>query len=109
MPDEANWIYSLDEMGIPLRPDQMALVRLLDFGKVKKLVADYMTRLGLNAAELKLSQSNGQFQVEWRQKTRLQFNDRDFLRFLFGPDMPAQPELKGFLPLRLWYWGMDSV
>jgi predicted N-acetyltransferase YhbS len=109
MPDEVNWIYALDEMGIALRPEQMALVKLLDFTKVKKLVGDYMTRLGLQAADLKLEKSGEQYQVEWRKKTRLHFQEKDFLRFLFGPEMPTHQELKAFLPLRLWYWGMDSV
>lgn len=109
MPDEVNWIYSLDEIGVPLKPEQMALVKILDFAKLKKLVGDFMARLGLNPSDLKLEQREGQYHIEWRQKTRLHFNEADFLRFLFGPEMPTHQELKAFLPLRLWYWGMDSV
>lgn len=109
MPEEVNWIYSLDEIGIPLRAEQMGLVKMLNFVRVKKLVADYMARLGLNPADLVLGQAAGQYSVEWRKKTRLHFEEAAFLRFLFGPDMPTHQDLKAFLPLRLWYWGMDSV
>jgi GNAT superfamily N-acetyltransferase len=109
MPDEVQWIYSLDEMGISLRAEKMGLVKLLDFAKVKRLVADYMERMGLKSAELVLAQNGDRFSVTWREKTSLDFSESEFLRFLFGPDMPAHQELKAFLPLRLWYWGMDSV
>jgi predicted N-acetyltransferase YhbS len=108
MPEEARWIYSLDQLGIPLRAERMALVKLLDFAKVRRLVADYMTRLGLDPQELKLEEAGERFQVEWRGSS-FEFSEAEFLCFLFGPEMPTHPELKGFLPLRLWYWGMDSV
>lgn len=109
MPDEVNWIYSLDEIGVPLRPEQMGLVKLLDFPKVKRLVADFMGRLGLKAEDLSLVQAGERYQVIWRGESPMEFSEEDFLRFLFGPELPDHQELKGFLPLRLWYWGMDSV
>jgi predicted N-acetyltransferase YhbS len=109
MPDEVNWLYALDELGVPMRAEYMGLVKLLDFTKVKKLVADYMTALGLPAADLVLQKFDEEYLVKWRDGTELKFSEKEFLRFLFGPEMPAHPELKAFLPLRLWYWGMDSV
>ncbi len=109
MPDEVNWIYSLDELGVPLRAEYMALVKLLDFNKVKALLKDYLTKLGLNSGDLVIEKSGDNYQIEWRKKTRLHFDEVKFMRLLFGPDMPAQQELKAFLPVRLWYWGMDSV
>lgn len=109
MPDEVKWIYTLDEMGITLRGEQMGLVKLVQFDKVKRLVSDYLKKLGLNSDELKLSNESGMYQVEWRGGVRIEFSEPEFLRFLFGPEMPSHQELKAFLPLRLWYWGMDSV
>lgn len=109
MPDEVKWIYTLDELGIGLKGEQMALVKILDFMKVRKLLSEYMTRLGLIANDLKIDRQGHSYHLEWRGKTRLHFDEAKFLKFLFGPEMPANPELKAFLPLRLWYWGMDSV
>lgn len=109
MPDEVNWIYTLDDMGIQLVAEQMGLVKMLDFGKVKRMVGDYMNRLGLNGGDLVMELRDSSYHIEWRKKTRLHFEESKFMRFLFGPDMPAQQELKAFLPVRLWYWGMDSV
>lgn len=109
MPDEVNWIYILDEMGFAMRAEYMGLVKILNFEKVKKLVGEYLQSVGLNPADLELAQAGEKFSVVWRKDTKLEFAEKDFVRFLFGPDMPAHPELKAFLPLRLWYWGMDSV
>jgi GNAT superfamily N-acetyltransferase len=109
MPDEVNWIYSLDEIGVPLRPEQMSFVKILDFNKVKRLVMDYMNRMGLKAEDLSLATAGGRYQVIWRGGPPMEFSEEAFLLFLFGPEMPAHQELKAFLPLRLWYWGMDSV
>jgi hypothetical protein len=36
-------------------------------------------------------------------------NKRYLLKFIFGPEMPNHSELKDFLPIPLWYRGMDSV
>ena len=109
MPDEVSWIYALDELGIPMRAEYMALLKLLDFAKLKKLIATYLSRLGLDPNDLVLEQDGASYLVEWKKRWRQTFSEAHFLRLLFGPDMPTEPELKGFLPVRLWYWGMDSV
>lgn len=109
MPEEARWVYTLEEMGIGMRAEQMALVKILDFPKVRKLLGEYMARLGLPPGDLKIDRQDRSYHVEWRNKNRMHFDEAKFLRFLFGPDLPAQPEMRAFLPLRLWYWGMDSV
>lgn len=109
MPDEVNWIYSLDEMGISMRAEYMGLVKVLNFEKLKKLMENYLTKLGLIAKDFEMSHSGDKYSVVWRKDSKLELSEKDFVRFLFGPDMPAHPELRGFLPLRLWYWGMDSV
>jgi predicted N-acetyltransferase YhbS len=109
MPEEVRWVYTLEEMGFAMRGEQMALVKMLDFPKVRKLLAAYMTRLGLPATDLKIDRQDGSYYVEWRGKNRMHFDEGKFLKFLFGPELPINPEMRAFLPLRLWYWGMDSV
>lgn len=109
MPDEVNWIYSLNEMGISLKPEYMSLVKLLDFAKVKKLAHDYLAKAGIPASDLLLEQSGEKFTVQWKGSTKLEFNEAQLLRFLFGPELPTNQELRAYFPLRLWYWGMDSV
>lgn len=113
MPDEVSWIYALDEFGLAMRAEQMALVRLLDLSKVQRLLADYLRQLGLNPDELRIQRHAGEgepgYHLIWRQEMPWDLSEADLLRFLFGPELPQHPELKAFLPLRLWYWGMDSV
>ncbi|MGZ3695837.1 MAG: GNAT family N-acetyltransferase [Bdellovibrionota bacterium] len=110
MPDEVNWIYSLNELGIPMKPEFMALVKLLDFGKMKRLVAEYLAKASIPESYLRLEQKEPDlYIVQWKQETELHFTEAQFLRFLFGPELPTSQEMKAFFPLRIWYWGMDSV
>jgi GNAT superfamily N-acetyltransferase len=109
MPDEVNWIYALNEMGIPMRPEYMSLVKLLDFEKVKRLAHDYLAKAGVPAGDLVLSEGDGKYTVQWKDTTRLEFTEAQLLRFLFGPELPTNQELRKYFPMRLWYWGMDSV
>lgn len=109
MPDEVPWIYSLDKAGIPMTAEYLALVRILDFPKVRKLALDFAARLGLEPSDLVIDRAAEGYSVSWRGKPALQLDDAGLLRLLFGPDLPADPELQAFLPMRLWYWGMDSV
>lgn len=110
MPDEVNWIYGLNEMGVVMKPEYMALVKLLDFGKVRRLVFDYLAKAGIKEEEFVLDKlADGRYRVQWRDEAGLHFTEHELLRFLFGPDMPTSQQMKAFFPLRLWYWGMDSV
>jgi len=110
MPDEVNWIYALDEVGVPMRPERMGLVKILDFPRVRKLVQDYIRALGLDPSQLKIENpSQISYTLQWKEEKPMSFSERDFLLFIFGPELPTHQELKGFLPIRLWYWGMDSV
>lgn len=109
MPDEVNWLYALDELGIKMVPEKMGLVKLLHPEKVIRLMSEYLKRMGIDPALFVISKSEKGYKVIWKTTTELDFNEENFLKFLFGPEMPAHPELKGFLPIRLWYWGMDSV
>jgi GNAT superfamily N-acetyltransferase len=109
MPDEVPWIYSLDKAGIPMTAEYLALVRILDFGKLRKLTHDFMARLGLEPNDLVMETLGAGYSIAWRGKPALALDDSGLLRLLFGPDLPADSELQAFLPMRLWYWGMDSV
>ena len=109
MPDEVPWIYSLDELGTKISAEYLALVKLLDFDKVKKLTHDYMRQLRLEPGDLAISEKNGAYELSWRGGAPMSFNEVGFLRLLFGPELPDNKELQAFLPMRLWYWGMDSV
>jgi GNAT superfamily N-acetyltransferase len=109
MPEEVPWIYSLDSAGIPSTAEYLALVRLLDFDRVKKMVQDYLVRIGLQATELEMEREGDTFRVAWRGKPAMQLDEAGFLKLLFGPQLPDDKELQAFLPMRLWYWGMDSV
>lgn len=109
MMDEVPWIYSLDAVGIPTTAEYLALVRLLDFEKVRKLTHDYMARIRLKPEELVIEKSGSGFSVAWRGRPALVLDEAGLLGLLFGPEMPEDKELQAFLPMRLWYWGMDSV
>jgi GNAT superfamily N-acetyltransferase len=109
MPDEVPWIYSLDEMGVSISAEYLALVKLLDFAKVKRLVHDYMKQLGLEESDLTIEESNGEYELTWRGGEAIVVDEAGFLRLLFGPELPENKEMQAFLPMRLWYWGMDSV
>lgn len=109
MPDEVPWIYALDELAVPISAEYLALVKLLDFDKVKKLTHEYMEQLGLKAADLSITHENGDYELVWRGGNPIVFDEAGFLRVLFGPELPDSKDLQAFLPMRLWYWGMDSV
>ncbi len=109
MPDEVPWIYALEEAGIPAVAEYLALVRLLDFARIRGLTHDFMKRIGLEPDDLRMECSEEGFEVSWRGKPGLLLDEADFLRLLFGPELPEDEELAAFLPMRLWYWGMDSV
>jgi predicted N-acetyltransferase YhbS len=109
MRDEVPWIYALEEGGVPFKPEYLALVKLLSFEKVKKLVGDYLTRLGIPPEELVLERAGEEFTVAWRGKPARTLSEAALLQLLFGPELPEDKEMQAFLPMRLWYWGMDSV
>jgi|GEM_PF-5213156 len=109
MPDEVPWIYALDGAGVPVSAEYLALVKLLDFSKVKKLTHEYMKQLGLEESDLTMEESNGEYELIWRGGEAQVFDEAGFLRLLFGPELPENKEMQAFLPMRLWYWGMDSV
>lgn len=109
MQDEVPWLYSLEEIGVPAAAEYLALVKLLSFEKLQKLVANFLARIGLKPEELQIEKLGEDIQVTWRNKPAIHFDEASFLQFLFGPELPQDPELRAFLPMRLWYWGMDSV
>lgn len=109
MPEEVPWIYALDGMGMTISAEYLALVKLLDFDKVKKLTHEYMQQIGLKPEDLSINHENGDYELIWKKEEPLVLDEAGFLRLLFGPELPENQELQAFLPMRLWYWGMDSV
>ncbi len=109
MMDEVPWIYSLDEAGVPTTAEYLALVKILDFEKVQKLTQEFVGRIGLNPADLRLERAGEDFTVIWRNQAPRRLDEAGLLGLLFGPELPEEKELQAFLPMRLWYWGMDSV
>jgi GNAT superfamily N-acetyltransferase len=109
MPDEVPWIYSLDEAGVPVSAEYLALVKLLDFPKIRKITHEYMEQIGLSAADLVMEDRGGKYELIWRGGAPMLLDEAAFLRLMFGPELPDNKELQAFLPMRLWYWGMDSV
>ncbi len=109
MPNEVPFIYALDGAGVPITAEYLALVKLLDFPKVKRLTLDYLKQLGLEETDLSMEESNGEYELVWRGGEPIVVDEAGFLRLLFGPELPDNKEMQAFLPMRLWYWGMDSV
>ena len=109
MPEEVPWIYSLDKLKIPMQAEQMALVRLLNFDELKKVIITYLTKMGLDPAFISFERDNDKFRAEFSKGLVYNFTEDQFLGFIFGPDLPANQKLRAFFPVRLWYWGMDSV
>jgi hypothetical protein len=91
---------------VPTTAEYLALVKLLDFGKVERLVRDYLARVGVD--QLVLARAGEKFHVKWREKS-WDLDEAGLLRLLFGPQLPEEKDLAAFFPMRLWYWGMDSV
>ena len=109
MPEEVPWIYSLERAGIPAKAEYLALVKLLSLEKLQRLVRDYLQRIGLDPAEFSIAPEEDHFRLSWRGKVLGPLDEAGLLRLLFGPQLPEEGEMRAFLPLRLWYWGMDSV
>src|SRR5262249_35243044 len=109
MPDEVPWLYSLEAAGFSASAEYLALVKLLDFERLRKLAHEYLVKAGCKADELEMEREGEEFRVAWRGKPAVKMGDREFLRFLFGPHPPEDKELQALFPVRLWYWGMDSV
>ena len=109
MPEEVPWIYALDGLGVPTTAEYLALVKLLDFDKLKKLTHSYMRQLGLKPDDLRITEHDGEYELVWRGGEPIVRDEAGLMRLLFGPELPDSQELQAFLPMRLWYWGMDSV
>jgi GNAT superfamily N-acetyltransferase len=109
MPDEVPWIYSLEAAGISASAEYLALVKLLSFERVEKLVREYLCALKIPSDDLVFEKEQEEFRVSWRGKPAITLDEAGLLRLLFGPQLPDDKDLHALFPMRLWYWGMDSV
>lgn len=109
MPEEVPFLYVLDSLGMKMQAEYMALVRILDFPRLRKLALSYVSHVGVKDGDFDLYQREGKYFVQWKGAVPMELTEAQMLGFLFGPAMPTHEELKALFPMRLWYWGMDSV
>ena len=84
-PEEAPWIYRLEELGFPMEAQSMGMVNILNLSMLEEVLQKCAPEFSLTQAEMEMSRS-------------------ELTQLLFGVE--EESELK---PLRLWFWGMDSV
>lgn len=118
-PQEAPWVYTLEKLGFPAQPGFHAMVKLLDFSAVRALLLQKARSLGMEPSFLRCERmDDNSYCLGWATDPDLYMTEQEFLSFLFGPDLPSeQVELaenstnafNALLPLRAWWWGMDSV
>jgi hypothetical protein len=110
MPEENQWPYQLDAMGVSMTAEYMALTKILNLEKINALVKSYLVSKKLPSDYFRLSRlDGGRFQIQWKEEVYGDLDEEKVLRFLFGPELPEKNELRALFPMRLWYWGMDSV
>lgn len=109
MRNEESWIYALEELGFPMTAQYMGMVKILDLKPVLKVLAGFLTTIGLKPGDLSIREEKGAYEISWQNSWKETQTEAGLLRFLFGPDPPSQKELSGVLPMRVWYWGMDSI
>ena len=118
-PEEAHFIYTLEDLGLQTQPGYMALVKILDYRAVRSLVVERAHALAMEASFMRAEKmEDGTFCVGWATDPDHRLTEHELSRVLFGPDPPssqltlsttAKNALDTLLPLRLWWWGMDSV
>ena len=108
-PDEAPWVYALEKLGFKMQPGFMGMVRLLNFAKVRALACKHVEALGLDSKRLVFSQDGERYSLGWDQPFFRDVTEREFLKIVFGPELTGEKIWDGLFPLRLWFWGMDSV
>lgn len=115
-PEESPWLYALDSSGFKMQAGSMAMVKLLAPAQLEEILRLRTEALGLDATKLVFRYSEEKCALGWGEET-VECNRLDFIRLLFGPEAPSEllggtkpiPELDAVFPLRLWWWGLDSV
>lgn len=108
-PEEAPWVYALEKLGFSMQPGFMGMVRLLDFAKLRALACKHVEALGLDSKRLVFEREDGRYLLGWDEPLFREVTEREFLKIVFGPELTGVQIWDGLFPLRLWYWGMDSV
>lgn len=108
-PEEVSWIYALDELGVPMQPGFMSMVKILNFPVLQSYIVKRVMAMGLDPNKLVLSRAADGYQVGWDNDIFTGISELQLLQILFGPEPPEHSTLGAILPLRLWWWGMDSV
>lgn len=102
---ESPWLYELDRLGCNMQAAYMGMVKMLQPEKFCEYMQAYFSGRGIETSKWNLLGSQG-----------------PWLSLLFGPDLPPAAEFKPplsdtllaavaneALPLRVWWWGLDSV
>ncbi len=108
-PDEAPWVYALEKTGCTMDAGFMGMVKLLDISLLRSLVARHLENLGLNSTRLVMSRDGDLFRVGYGDIVFTDITEREFLKLVFGPELTGVNQWDAIFPLRLWFWGMDSV
>lgn len=108
-PEEAPWVYALEKLGFAMQPGFMGMVRLLDFAKLRALACKHIEALGLDSKRLVFEKEGERYLLGWDEPLFREVTEREFLKIVFGPELTGVQMWDGLFPLRLWYWGMDSV
>lgn len=108
-PEEVSWIYMLDQVGAPMQAAYMAMVKILHFPALQALLVKRVGMMGLDSTKFHVARAADGYQIGWEENSISGLTEHEFLRFIFGPEPPEHAVLAAVFPLRLWWWGMDSV
>ncbi len=112
--EEAPILYELEKNGFLAQAGYMSMVKLLDFSAIEKLIYQKIEGMKLSKEDFSLEKKEGRYWIG----NELNLSESDFLKLIFGPELPStyfqcEKELQNYLdalfPLRLWWWGLDSV
>ncbi|NUM87985.1 MAG: GNAT family N-acetyltransferase [Bdellovibrionales bacterium] len=108
-PEEAPWVYGLEKTGCTMDAGFMGMVKLLDIASLRSLAARHVENLGLNSTRLVMDREGELYRVGYGDVVFTDITEREFLKLVFGPEPTGVNQWDAIFPLRLWFWGMDSV
>lgn len=118
-PAEAPFIYFLEGAGFDCSLGYMAMVKVINFQRVRQVVVNRINRLAMEPSFLRMERmEDGTYTLGWATDPDIAMTESEFLQFIFGPRLPSEQvalpadsaaALDSLLPIRLWWWGMDSV
>ncbi len=118
-PREAPFIYFLEGAGFDCSLGYMSMVKVLDFNKLRQVVVKRINRLAMKSSFLRMEEmEDGTYTLGWATGPGISMTESEFLQFIFGPRLPSEQvalpadsaaALDALFPIRLWWWGLDSV